>query len=319
MNKTFVAMKKIILLATLCLCTLVKGQTVNYGTFNIRNSNGDRKDPERCWNERRDRVAQFVLQQRLSIVGMQEVLYDQLTDLQRLLPDYDYEGVGRDDGKRKGEYSPIFWRRADWEKLNGGTFWLSTTPDVVGSVGWDAALTRIATYVLLRHRQTGRPLMCINTHFDHVGHQARQESARLILQKAKEIINAASSLNDQTNNLPNDLPTPFVLTGDFNIAMSDAAYHVITHDATFPILDTYMQGAPHEGPFYTWHDYGRISVDRATKIDYIFASPSIGVLRTSIQQDDRSEHPLHLSDHNPVVATLDLDIAETKINEKKRK
>ena len=148
--------------------------------------------------------------------------------------------------------------------------------------------------------------MCINTHFDHVGHQARQESARLILQKAKEIVNAASSLNAQTTSPLND-QTPFVLTGDFNIDMSDAAYHVITHDATFPILDTYMQGAPHEGPFYTWHDYGRISVDRATKIDYIFASPSISVLRTFIPQDDRSEHPLHLSDHNPVVATLKLN------------
>lgn len=292
-------MRRIILLSLISLCLLAKGQTLNYGTFNIRNSNGDRNDPERCWNVRRDRVAQFVLDQQLSIVGMQEVLHDQLTDLQRLLPDYDYEGVGRDDGKRKGEYTPIFWRRADWEKQNGGTFWLSTTPDVVGSVGWDAALTRIATYVLLRHRQTGRQLMCINTHFDHVGHQARQESAHLILLKAKEIVNAASSsLNSQT--------IPFVLTGDFNIAMNDAAYHVITHDATFPILDTYMQGAPHEGPFYTWHDYGRISVGQASKIDYIFASPSISVLRTFIQQDDRSEHPLHLSDHNPLVATLKL-------------
>ena len=292
-------MRRILLLSLISLCLLAKGQTLNYGTFNIRNSNGDRNDPERCWNVRRDRVAQFVLDQQLSIVGMQEVLHDQLTDLQRLLPDYDYEGVGRDDGKRKGEYSPIFWRRADWEKQNGGTFWLSTTPDVVGSVGWDAALTRIATYVLLRHRQTGRQLMCINTHFDHVGHQARQESAHLILLKAKEIVNAASSsLNSQT--------IPFVLTGDFNIAMNDAAYHVITHDATFPILDTYMQGAPHGGPFYTWHDYGRISVGQASKIDYIFASPSISVLRTFIQQDDRSEHPLHLSDHNPLVATLKL-------------
>ena len=304
-------MKRSLLLLLVCLCTLVKGQTVNYGTFNIRNSNGDRKDPERCWDVRRDRVAQFVLDQQLSIVGMQEVLLDQLTDLQRLLPDYDYEGVGRDDGRQKGEYSPIFWLRSEWEKQKGGTFWLSPTPDVVGSVGWDAALTRIATYVLLRHRQTGRQLMCINTHFDHIGHQARQESAHLILLKAKEIVNAAS-LNDQTTSPQNSQATsplndqaiPFVLTGDFNIAMNDAAYHVITHDATFPILDTYMQGAPHEGPFYTWHDFGRLPVDRASKIDYIFASPDIHVLRTFIQQDDRSEQPLHLSDHNPVVATL---------------
>ncbi len=297
-------MKRILLLAAICLSTLAYAQTLNYGTFNIRNSNGDRKDAERCWNIRRNRVARFVLDQQLSIVGMQEVLQDQLLDLQRLLPGYDYEGVGRDDGQEKGEYSPIFWLRSEWEKLTGGTFWLSPTPDVVGSVGWDAALTRIATYVLLRHRQTGQPLMCINTHFDHVGHQARQESARLILHKAKEIVNAAS-LNDPSPKRP-DAQVPFVLTGDFNVAMSDAAYHVITHDATFPILDTYMQGAPHEGPFYTWHDYGRIPIDRSTKIDYIFASPTIRVLHTFIPQDDRSEHPQHLSDHNPLVATLTL-------------
>ena len=293
----------LLLLLTISLCTLAKAQMLNYATFNIRYANGDRKDPERCWNVRRDRVAQFVLDQQLSIVGMQEVLHEQLSDLQRLLPDYDYEGVGREDGRKKGEYAPILWRRNEWEKQTGGTFWLSPTPDVVGSVGWDAALTRIATYVLLRHRQTGRQLMCINTHFDHVGHQARQESAHLILQKAKEIVTTASP-NDQMTSPLNDQAIPFVLTGDFNIAMNDAAYHVITHDTTFPILDTYMQGAPHEGPFYTWHDFGRLPVDRASKIDYIFASPDIHVLRTFIQQDDRSEHPLHLSDHNPVVATL---------------
>ena len=118
----------LLLLLTISLCTLAKAQTLNYATFNIRYANGDRKDPERCWNVRRDRVAQFVRDQQLSIVGMQEVLHEQLTDLQRLLPDYDYEGVGREDGRKKGEYAPILWRRNEWEKQTGGTFWLSPPP-----------------------------------------------------------------------------------------------------------------------------------------------------------------------------------------------
>lgn len=265
-----------------------KGIDINYATINIRLADGDRKDPARCWNARKDRMAQFILDQRLDIFGCQEVLHEQLTDLLQRLPDYTFEGVGREDGKQKGEYAPIFWRKDEWTRLKGGTFWLSETPDVVASVGWDAALTRIASYVLLKHNQTGKELMCINTHFDHVGHQARQHSAHLILAKAKEIAG----------------DTPFVLTGDFNIDMSDAAYHVITHDATFPILDTYMQGAPHKGPFYTFHNFSRIAADKCTKIDYIFSSPNIRVVSTYIHPEERGENIKHLTDHNPVVAHI---------------
>lgn len=267
-----------------------KEVVVNYATINIRNSNGDKKSPERCWDTRKERVAQFFRRQQLSVVGCQEVLHEQLTDLLAALPEYDFEGVGREDGKQKGEYTPIFWRKDEWTRLKGGTFWLSDTPEVVGSVGWDAALTRIATYVLLQNKANGHQLMCINTHFDHVGHVARQRSASLILQKAKQIAG----------------DTPFVLTGDFNVDMADAAYHVITHDATFPILDTYMQGAPHDGVFYTWHDFSRIPVDKCGKIDYIFASPSVKVVSTYIQPEERGESPKHFSDHNPVVARLRL-------------
>lgn len=268
----------------------VKGIAINYASINIRYANGDRKDPERCWDARKDRMSKFILDQHLSIVGCQEVLYEQLQDLLQRMPDYAYEGVGREDGKKAGEYAPIFWRKDEWTRIKGGTFWLSETPDVVASVGWDAALTRIATFVLLKHNKTGKQLMCINTHFDHIGHVARQQSAHLILQKAKEIAGN----------------TPFVLTGDFNIDMSDAAYHVITHDDTFPILDTYMQGATHQGPYYTFHDFSRIAESKCKKIDYIFASPNIKVLSTYIQAEERGENIKHFSDHNPVVAHIKL-------------
>jgi len=274
---------------SMCLGTRAKEtMDIHVCSFNIRYANGDRKDAERCWNVRKDRVAQFVLDHDISIVGMQEVLHEQLVDLRERLADYEYEGVGREDGKSKGEYAPIFWRKDEWERVKGGTFWLSTTPDVVASVGWDAALTRIATYVLLQNKQTGKQLIFINTHFDHVGVQARNESARLILRKAKEIAGNV----------------PFLLTGDFNVSMESSAYHTITHEASFPILDTYMEGAPHKGPFYTFQGFSRKPIEQCDKIDYIFASPSIRVSKTFIQQEDRSENPKHMSDHNPIIATV---------------
>jgi len=261
---------------------------LKYGTFNIRYADGDDGNPERCWDVRRTRVGNFINQQHLGIVGCQEVLHRQLLDLQQMLPDYDYEGVGRDDGKTKGEYSPIFWRREDWNRIQGGTFWLSPTPEVVGSKGWDAALPRIATWVLLENRISKNRVMCINTHFDHIGVQARVESGKLILQKAKEI----------AGNLP------LILTGDFNVGMGSDVYHSITHNNDFPLLDTYMEGAPHSGVFYTYQDFSRKKVETCDKIDFIFASPCVKVLSTYIHPEDRSESPKHLSDHNPVVAQI---------------
>lgn len=262
---------------------------INYGSFNIRTADGyGDRGTKRDWKLRRGNVGDFIKDQNLSIVGCQEVLHEQLLDLRRMLADYDYEGVGRDDGATQGEYSPIFWKRDEWERVNGGTFWLSETPHQVGSRGWDAALPRIATWVLLKNRISERQLMCINTHFDHVGVQARVESGKLIQKMAKQI----------AGNIP------LVLTGDFNVGMESDVYHSITHNNSFPVLDTYMEGAPHFGPYYTFHDFGRRKADRCEKIDFIFATPNVHVLSTLIQAEDRSENPKHVSDHNPIVARI---------------
>ena len=265
------------------------GQTINYGSFNIRYANGDRGTIHE-WANRRDTLTSFIRHADLSICGMQEVLYEQLLDLQARLPEYDYVGVGRDDGQTEGEFSPIFFRRSEWRALKSGTFWLSPTPDVVGSKGWDAVLPRIATWALLRHRQSGEQLICVSTHFDHIGVQARVESGRLILQQVRKI---AGRL-------------PMVLTGDFNVGMESDVYQSIMHDPDYPLLDSYLVGAPHEGVFYTYHDFGRRPVERCSKIDFIFISPDIKVNRTLIPQESRIEGARIMSDHNPVVATLQL-------------
>ena len=276
------------LLLCLLLCTaFVSAQTVNYGSFNIRYADGDR-GTRYDWQNRRDTMARFVREAELSICGMQEVLHEQLLDLVRLLPEYDYVGVGRDDGKTRGEYSPIFFRRAEWEALQSGTFWLSETPDSIGSKGWDAALPRIATWAMLKSRKTKRCIICVNTHFDHVGEQARVESGRLILRMVRKI---AGKL-------------PMVLTGDFNVGMQSSVYQSIMHDPNYPLLDSFLMGAQHEGVFYSWHAFTNIKPEKCQKIDFIFVSPNVQVTRTCIPQEDRSLEPTLMSDHNPVIATL---------------
>ena len=169
-------MRKKLLLVLAMLVPLIgfsvekqKTASVRLGTFNIRLKNTEDDKAGNGWNIRRDRVAGYIKANHIDVIGMQEVLHPQLEDLLERLPEYDYVGVGRTDGATKGEYSPIFFLKDKYEALEKGNFWLSETPDVAGSKGWDAALERIASYAKLRDKATGKIFMAVNTHFDHVG------------------------------------------------------------------------------------------------------------------------------------------------------
>ncbi len=144
-------------------------------TFNIRYDNPD--DPL-TWEQRRSKVASTV--GYFDILGFQEALVNQVDDLAEALPNHDHYGVGRDDGRVAGEHCPIFWNRARFDLLHAETKWLSATPDVPGSVGWDAALPRTATIVVLNDRQTGKIIRVVNTHFSHIGEEARALAARML-------------------------------------------------------------------------------------------------------------------------------------------
>ena len=160
--------------------------TVNWGTFNIRYDNPD--DQENNWKFRKDRVATFIQQEKLDIVGMQEVLHNQLEDLKTRLPEYAEVGIGREDGKQQGEYAPIFYRKDRFKLLDSNTFWLSQYPDCVGFIGWDGACTRIATWAKLEEKSTGKIFLAVNTHMDHVGVEARRKGALLIIERIQEIV-----------------------------------------------------------------------------------------------------------------------------------
>ena len=144
-------------------------------TFNIRYDNPN--DPL-TWAQRKNKVAATV--GYFDILGFQEALVNQVDDLVKALPNHSHYGVGRDDGRSAGEHCPIFWNRERFDLLHAETKWLSATPDVPGSVGWDAALPRIATIVLLNDRKTGKIIRVVNTHFSHIGEEARALAARML-------------------------------------------------------------------------------------------------------------------------------------------
>lgn len=258
--------------------------TVNWGTFNIRYDNPD--DQENNWKFRKDRVATFIQQEKLDIVGMQEVLHNQLEDLKTRLPEYAEVGIGREDGKQKGEYAPIFYRKDRFKLLDSNTFWLSQYPDSVGFIGWDGACTRIATWAKLEEKSTGKIFLAVNTHMDHVGVEARRKGALLIIERIQEIVGNR----------------PAVLTGDFNVNDKSEAYQTLTTN-DFVLKDAYKTADVKEGVSYTFHDFGKIPMDEREKIDFIFVTPQIKVNRSWIPKENADGKGL-LSDHNPQLATL---------------
>lgn len=258
---------------------------VRWCTFNIRLQNGDDEKIGFGWSVRKDRVANYIKDNDIQIVGMQEVLHAQLEDLLARLPEYDYVGVGRTDGKTKGEYTPIFFLKKKFKCLEKGNFWLSETPEVPGSKGWDAALERVASYAKLKDKKTGKVFMAVNTHFDHVGVTARRESAKLIMKKIQEIVGER----------------PAVVTGDFNVTEDDEAYKtMITNE--FKMNDSYHMTTNNTGATYTWHQFCRLPLDKREKIDFIFITPSIKVSHTHIEEPNIEAM---LTDHNPHWADLE--------------
>lgn len=258
---------------------------VEWATFNIRMDTPH--DSLNSWEYRKDTVCKYIQMKNLDIFGMQEVLHHQLMDLKEGLPGYEAVGVGREDGKEKGEYSPLFYRTDKYEVLDSNTFWLSQYPDSAGFIGWDGACTRIATWAKFKDKATGKIFMGVNTHFDHVGVEARREGALLIIQRIKEIVG----------------DKPAVVTGDFNVNDESEAYKTITTNE-FVLRDAYKMTENKVGPNYTFHDYGRYPMEQREKIDFIFVTPQIKVLNTEICQNPETKTG-YLSDHNPHMALLE--------------
>ncbi|MCL6220455.1 endonuclease/exonuclease/phosphatase family protein [Zunongwangia pacifica] len=246
------------------------------------------KDGINYWNYRRDWFTDMVKFENIDVFGAQEVLYSQLEDIQHGLEDYAHIGVGRQGGKN-GEFSPIFYKKDAFEVLESGTLWLSETPEKVGSKGWDAALPRIVTWAKFRRKKDGKLFFFFNTHFDHVGTEARKQSAILI----RKII--ADKITEGT---------PIFVTGDFNVPPSSEAYKTMVSDngENLKLLDTKLKAEKQYGPSYTFNGFQLEPDEDRDRIDYIFFQGDVAI--KSYQVLDAQRGAKFISDHFPVLVEV---------------
>ena len=267
--------------------TYAKDPVINVLSYNIRLATPD--DVLNTWNARKQKVFTLIRESKPDVFGLQEPLHEQVQDMEYAFPDYTRVGVGRDDGKEAGEYSPVFFNEHKFKMLASGTFWLSQTPSVPGSRGWDAACNRVVSWVKLKDYKTGKIFLVFCTHFDHMGEMARQNSAKLL-------IHAVDSLSG--NN-------PAVVLGDFNSQPGSEPYKIIT-DQTDPkhLSDAREICKKPAGPKYTFTGF-RVGAQPGERIDYIFLKNKVKVLSFRVNNANNGDY--YPSDHLPVSATLELN------------
>ena len=248
-------------------------------SYNIRLSSGTiEADSIYHWEHRKQASLELMHQEQPTVFGLQEACPAQMDYMVENLPEYGYIGVGRDDGKRKGEFMSIFYKKDEVELIDGGTFWLSQTPDQV-TKGWDAACFRTCTWTILKKKDTGKKFVYLNTHLDHKGQEARKESIKLIVAKAEELTGGK---------------LPVFITADFNSP---------TTNEIFKPMQSAMKDARVEAP--VTDERGTLNCWGTTPpgvvIDHIFfrgaEAQKFEVLR------DKDYGAPYVSDHYPVMLT----------------
>lgn len=285
MNKVLFFLSFLLLIAQTSLGKGKTSPTVQVLSFNIRCDNAG--DGNNQWKYRKDYAADLIKFYDVDIIGTQEVLPNQLNDLTDRLPDYDYIGVGREDGRNKGEYCAVFFKKDRFKVIDSGNFWLAEDKNAVGKKGWDAACERVVTWAIFKDKLSGKRFLFLNTHLDHMGKVARHEGAALVLQEVSELSKGL----------------PAIVTGDFNATPEDDPICVLTDPGDPRHLTHTRTVAPLKyGPEGTFHDFGRIPAEKRSFIDYIFIKGNIKALRHGVLTD--SNLHLYPSDHCPVLVTL---------------
>lgn len=262
-------------------CTSGRDDGIRVMTFNIRLSPEDDFDGDNCWNNRREAAVRMIRESKPDLFGIQEGIIHQVNYLGENLPEYDRYGVCRDDGLERGEANAVFWRKDRFDMVRCDTFWLSETPDTV-SLGWDGACRRIVTWVCLHDKRFGRNLWFFNTHFDHVGKVAREESGKLIVARMKELVPEGDAV---------------FLTGDFNANWDDAIL--------LPIRD-FLRGCRETAPVTdtrnTFNDWGKVPFEGENVIiDHIFYRGAQAERYELLTGDYGAPY---VSDHWPVMGTF---------------
>ena len=269
-------MRHIITLLIVLITFSVASQDLKIMTYNIKLDYP--KEGKNSWTNRKPFMVKQIKFYEPDVLGVQEAMPNQMKDLDSLLTNYSFVGVGRDDGKDECEYSAIFYKKNDLEVVESSTFWLSQTPDKV-SMGWDAVCNRVCTYALFQDKKTNKKFWVFNTHFDHVGKEARTKSAVLILDKIK-------SLNKEGS--------PVFLTGDFNMDPDHESIDYITQTLKDSKAISEIDFGP-EGTFNGFHFDQPVT----RRIDYIFVSEDVEVNKYAVLSDNwNMQYP---SDHLPVL------------------
>lgn len=265
----------------LALCALCTGQEITFMTYNIKYAN--ETDGVNSWSQRKQDLSKQITYYAPDILGMQEVILEQKNFLLSEIPYYSSLGVARDDGKDKGEFSPVFYNSEKLIPLESGTFWLSENPEMPGK-SWDAAFPRICTYGKFSFKnQPETEFWVLNTHFDHVGVEARKNSLKLIIDKINEL---------------NKENLPLVIMGDFNLNSDSREIQDFIRDmkSYYPDFnDSYNTG--NYGPKGTFNGYSFPA--EMPRIDFIFSS-GLEIKNHRIIEDKRSSGLWH-SDHLPVM------------------
>ena len=264
--------------------TQVKPTELHVMTFNLRYASDT---PPNSWPERRPVVKRLLRQERPQIIGTQEGLYQQLRDIQSDLPSYyDSIGEGREGGSR-GEAMQVYYDSRRLDPLEYGHYWLSDTPEVVGSKTWAGCCPRMVTWIRFLDNTTGEQFYVINTHLEAFSAETRAKSADLILERMQRL----------------DPELPVLMTGDFNEAAKAGATVYDTLVTNGPLVDTWETAETRGPPFGTFHGY-RPWNPNGVRIDWILSSPDVRT-RTSIinTYSERGQFP---SDHLPVQAVVEL-------------
>ncbi len=252
-------------------------------SFNIRY--GSANDGPDAWPLRRDLVAETISRFDPDLLGLQESLEFQVDFLRENLPGYHVYSVPREP--KGGESCAIFFRKSTFEKISHGTFWLSESPDKPGSKSWDSSLPRIVSWVILRHKPTGKSLLFANTHFDHRGPDARTKAAELIRSRLPDLA----------------LSSPIILTGDFNCPEASDPHRTLT-SGDHALTDTFRASHPKPDPKSEGTFSGFTPKTDSARIDWILCSPTFEVTAAAIDRHSRDGRLP--SDHYPVTATLRL-------------
>jgi endonuclease/exonuclease/phosphatase family metal-dependent hydrolase len=252
-------------------------QELKLMTYNIRFAN--ETDQPHLWEAREPLILRQISDFDPDVIGFQEALHQQVLDLEKGLPGYVRNGVGRDDGKMAGEYSPLFFKVERFDLSESGTYWLSDTPEQI-SVGWDAALPRIATWATLTDRITQNQLLVINTHFDHFGRTARLNSIKLLVNFIREKRLAHKHL---------------ILMGDLNTGPNDEPYKWLMEQNLFS--DPFYDAEHRIGPVGTFNAFNY--EHQSERIDYIFLDPMLKAQQYKVLME--SYNGILPSDHWPVM------------------